>query len=196
VKVLRWRRGPTAWSNLHHMVGFWICVPLAVLSLTGSAIAFPEAVRLISGAPAAKGPQRPQPAAALPNPHLAVDDALAAARALVGPGEVQQIQLPTPGKRPAWTIQIKAQGRTSSVKVDDATGAARPQPQRDAPQGRGGGDPLMRLMRQLHNGGDTGPIWPWVIFTAGLAPALLGLTGVVIWLQRRGRKRAAVAAAA
>nr|QQZ51863.1 PepSY domain-containing protein [Phenylobacterium glaciei] len=45
--------GPSTLFNLHHLVGFWICLPLAVVSLTGVYIAFPR--------PAA-------PCSAFPNP--------------------------------------------------------------------------------------------------------------------------------
>ena len=69
------------------------------------------------------------------------------------------------------------------ARVDDATGRAEARP--DPPQGRGGGDPVMRLMRQVHDGGDTGPVWRAIIAAAGLAPALLGVTGTVLWFKRR-----------
>src|SRR6185312_13707354 len=35
LKGLRWRRSPSTLFNLHHMVGFWVCLPLAALSITG-----------------------------------------------------------------------------------------------------------------------------------------------------------------
>ena len=49
LKALRWRRGPSALFNLHHLIGFWICLPLAVLSLTGIYISFPQTSRAIFG---------------------------------------------------------------------------------------------------------------------------------------------------
>ena len=36
-QALRWRRGPSTLFNLHHLVGFWICLPLAVVLLRSSA---------------------------------------------------------------------------------------------------------------------------------------------------------------
>jgi uncharacterized iron-regulated membrane protein len=47
----------------------------------------------------------------------------------------------------------------------------------------------MRLMRRVHDGDDMGALWRAIIAAAGLAPALLGVTGTVLWLKRR---RAAV----
>jgi uncharacterized iron-regulated membrane protein len=191
---LAWRRSPTAWSNLHHMAGFWICVPLAALSFTGAAIAFPEVVRMVSGA-STPGAQGPRPGdAVLAAPRLTVDAAVAAALAETGPGRVQQVALPGPGKRPSWRIQVRGETGSMQVRVDDRTGraAARPAP----PPGPGGGDPVLRLMRQVHDGGEMGPVWRAIIAVAGLAPALLGVTGTVLWLKRRRPARAAIPAGA
>ncbi len=44
----RWRRGPGVLINLHYLTGFWISVPLAVLSLTGALIAFPDFTRSVA----------------------------------------------------------------------------------------------------------------------------------------------------
>ncbi|HEX7758429.1 MAG TPA: PepSY-associated TM helix domain-containing protein, partial [Caulobacteraceae bacterium] len=48
---LGWRRGPNIFSNLHHMGGFWICVPLFALSVTGVYIAFPTIGHALAGSP-------------------------------------------------------------------------------------------------------------------------------------------------
>jgi uncharacterized iron-regulated membrane protein len=69
------------------------------------------------------------------------------------------------------------------VRVDDRTGAAEARPA--PPPGPGGGDPVMRLMRRVHDGDDMGALWRAIIAAAGLAPALLGVTGTVLWLKRR-----------
>ena len=182
LKGFAWRRSPTAWSNLHHMAGFWICVPLALLSFTGAAIAFPDVVRMVSGAKAPAQGQRPGDAA-LAEPHLTVDAAVAAALAEAGSGRVQQVALPAPGPHPAWRVQLRSDAGAIQVRVDDRTGKAKASPA--PPPGPGGGDPLMRLMREVHDGDDSGPLWRAVIALAGLAPALLGVTGTVLWLQRR-----------
>ena len=190
LKGFAWRRSPTAWSNLHHMAGFWICVPLAVLSFTGAAIAFPDLVRMVSGAPApeARGPGQRPGDVALAEPRLSVDAAVAAALAEAGPGKVQQVVLPGPGKRPSWRIQVRGDKGAMQVRVDDGTGQAEARPA--PPPGPGGGDPLMRAMRQVHDGDGLGPVWRAIIALAGVAPALLGVTGTVLWLKRRKPARA------
>jgi uncharacterized iron-regulated membrane protein len=150
IKGLRWTRSPSGFSNLHHMVGFWACVPLALLSFTGAAIAFPDVVRAAQGKPAQppQPPQPPQPqragpqtqAAPLAQPHTAVADVIAAATAAAGgPGRVQQLTLPTQGARAAWRVQLRGPAGPVQVRVDDASGEARLQD--GPPPGPGGGDP-------------------------------------------------------
>jgi hypothetical protein len=35
-----------------------------------------------------------------------------------------------------------------------------------------------------------GPVWQTIIFAGGVAPAVLGVTGLIMWLRRRGRRLA------
>ena len=42
---LRWRRAPHTSTNLHHTLGFWISIPLAIVSLTGIHPSFPQTAR-------------------------------------------------------------------------------------------------------------------------------------------------------
>ncbi len=100
-----------------------------------------------------------------------------------GRARLQQMTLPTEGDRPAWRVQLRADGPPVQVRVDDASGKAKVQAA--PPQGTGGGDPVLRLMRTLHDGDDTGPAWQAIIVASGLAPALLGVTGTILWLVRR-----------
>jgi uncharacterized iron-regulated membrane protein len=184
LKGLRWRRSPSSLSNIHHLAGFWVCVPLAILSFTGAAIAFPDLVRAAQGKPAAPPRQPPSAAAPLAAPQLTADQALASALAAAGgPARLQQMTLPTQGGRPAWRVLLRADGPPVQMRVDDASGKAKAQPAQ--PQGPGGGDPVMRLMRSLHDGGGTGAVWQAIIVLTGLAPALLGVTGTLLWLVRR-----------
>ncbi|HET6971258.1 MAG TPA: PepSY-associated TM helix domain-containing protein, partial [Phenylobacterium sp.] len=64
LRGLRWRRGASTLFNLHHLAGFWTCLPLAVLSLTGVYIAFPQTSHALVGAP--PPPARPAGGLAAP----------------------------------------------------------------------------------------------------------------------------------
>jgi uncharacterized iron-regulated membrane protein len=86
-------------------------------------------------------------------------------------------------------VQLRTGHGPVQVRVDDAKGKARLQD--GPPPGPGGGDPVMRALRQIHAGDDTGPVWTAIIVATGLAPAILGVTGAVFWWRRR-RPRAAL----
>jgi len=207
VKGLRWRRSPLVWSNIHHLVGFWSCAFLAILSLTGVALAFPEVLRPFSPAPerAARFEGGPRgrfvfapPVAA---PKLTADQALSAAEKAAGATEFESLRLPTQGGAPRWQVVALGQDGRTVVSVDDQTGQASVFQGRgfgggfgDAFRGGGRGDgrgfgrpPAMRIVRLLHAGNDASMIWRVLIFVVGLVPTILSVTGVVIWLRTRRR---------
>jgi len=191
LKGLRWHRGGSQLFNLHHLIGFWISLPLAILSLTGVYISFPQTSHALFGAP--PPPQRaagPGRNAAPITPALGVDAAVAAA----GGGLPSVVNYPTAGKAPAWRIEFP--GR-KPVQVLDSTGEVKAS-RGGGPGGDGGAnrDSVSPLMRQIHDGADMGLVWRVLITVVGLAPAILGVSGVIMWLRRRARRRAVVRGAA
>ena len=46
----------------------------------------------------------------------------------------------------------------------------------------------MRLVRGIHEGSVGGAVWRFVVFVAGLIPAILAVTGVVMWWRARSWK--------
>jgi len=198
VKGLRWRRGASTLFNLHHMIGFWVCLPLAVLSLTGVYISFPQTSHALFGvpAPAARpgGPGRFAPPIA--HPTTGLETAVAAAMSARPGATLTGVNTPTKGKDPAWRIQLSQPGAKdpATVQVNDATGEVKkPRGRQGAGPGgggEGGPDPLSRWMRRIHDGAEMGIVWQTIIFLAGMAPAVLGVTGLVMWLRRRGRRLA------
>jgi len=181
---LRWTRSSWLSSNLHHMTGFWISLPLAILSISGAYIAWPQ---MVGASPQGQG-GRPGGgfAAPLASRHTNLDQATAAAEQAVGDdARLVSATVPTAGGKPSWRLQLRAPGAEPvTVRVDDATGRARAQPGR-ATEGPGGGDPFAVFMRRLHDGSGYGPAWQWIITLAGAAPTLLGITGAIVWLKRR-----------
>jgi uncharacterized iron-regulated membrane protein len=187
-KGLRWRRGDRKLdTNLHHMIGFWISVPLAFQAFTGVWIAWPQMMQLAglgSGGPRGGGGGMSRPMAA-DSVHLTLDQAIAAALAGSGPGKdkarVTAISWPT--SKEGWRISI---GKGGDMQVDDATGAATPAAKRE----QGG---LAMTIRHLHDGSAIGWGWRLLMLTWGIAPTALGITGLLMWL--RGRRWRAQAAA-
>ena len=197
LKGLRWRRGASTLFNLHHLVGFWVCIPLAVLSLTGVYISFPQTSRALFGLP--QPPPRNAPgrfAPPLPVTKLTLGQAVAAAQAKAPGAQVAEVNVPTRGKDPAWRIGLKVPGqeRPKTIQVVDATGevkGSRGGPgERERPGADARPDEFSPWVRQVHDGNEMGIVWQVIIFAGGLAPALLGISGVVMWLRRRARRRA------
>jgi len=174
----RWRRQPSFDANLHHQIGFWIALPLGILSLTGVIIAWPQMMGATNGL--RRGMQTP-----LTAPHLTIDRALAAA-SVNGPVTVTW---PT-GKDPVWNI---AAGRGHTLQVEDATGRLAADTRDDRQRAR-------PFYRRLHDGTGMGLVWQIIIFLGGLAPSVLGVTGILMWLRTRkwrtevARRKAAVIA--
>ncbi len=187
-RAFRWRRGNDVETNLHHQIGFWIALPLAMLSLTGAWISFPAFFGALTGAPAQQrggpggmgggGPDRFR-AKPLAAPRLTPDAALAAATAEAD-GAPVSIGWPTDAM-PTWRIGFAREGaRPAEVTVDDETGEVD-----RARNRRGANAGTARLMRQLHDGSNMGLAWQIVIFLGGVAPAVLGITGIIMWLRTR-----------
>lgn len=179
---LKWRRRSTTSDNLHHQSGFWVALPLAVLSFTGAWISFPAFFAALSGDP--PGPsmaERMRRNAALPaaETRLAPDSVLAAARPLAT-GALTGLAWPT-GPEGKWKVSFARPGGAAEVAVDD--GSARATPPK-APQP----ETTARLMRRIHDGTGMGAFWQTIIFLGGLIPALLAVTGILMWLQARRSK--------
>jgi uncharacterized iron-regulated membrane protein len=159
----RWKRQASLDGNLHHLVGFWIAVPLALLSLTGVIIAWPQMMGRTTNR-MTRVVQTPLAAT-----QLTIDQAIAAAGA-EGPVTVTW---PT-DKQPSWTI---AMGRKRTVEINDATAAVtRVEAQRER---------VRPLYRRLHDGTGMGLVFQVIIFLGGIAPAVLGITGIIMWLRTR-----------
>ena len=173
LRGFRWRRGRGVSNNLHHQTGVWIALPLAILSFTGVWISFPGLFEGRSGSPPA-GRFAPPLARPLNSP-----DAVMTAALRNSPGDPASLRWPTE-RDPTWTVTVRAKGERRVLVVDDRTGEVAAAPERIMRRGS---------MRALHDGTGTGPIWQTIIFIAGLAPAVLGVTGVIMWLRTRGWRR-------
>ena len=178
---LRWRRRPDFNSNLHHTGGFWIALPLTALSLTGVWISFPTVFNQFNGPQASSGgPGGPGgPASPLAQPELGADQALAAAQQ-VAPSQVALLAWPT-DKRAEWTVMVKGEGAPTEVKVRDSDASASTSPKKP--------ETLARTMRRIHDGSGMPLVWQIIIFVGGILPAILAVTGILMWLRMRRRRQ-------
>jgi uncharacterized iron-regulated membrane protein len=191
----RWRRSGDLMVNLHYLAGFWVAIPLAVLCLTGALISFPQFTRGAVGAfkpvsaQQGRGPGGPGGPGGAPmrRTALTIDEAATLALQAQPNTTLAAIDLPTRGRgAPSWRVQLRgADGATKTLQVaDEAGGAVRAAPERVVLEG----DKLIRLNRTVHGGERWGLLWKWIATAAGLVPALLGVTGVVVWARRQLRK--------
>ena len=188
LRGFRWRRGPLVSGNLHHQVGIWVAVPLAVLSFTGAYISFPDFFRGVTGAVAGEPAAAPRPRGPRPRPLAQPALPVEAAARAAGAGPLLSIRYPTE-RAAEWTVEVGAPGgEPLEVKVDDGSGRRLP-PEADD---RTTAERTARLMRVIHDGHDTNVVWQTLIFLGGLAPLVLGVTGAIMWLRTRAwRGRAA-----
>jgi uncharacterized iron-regulated membrane protein len=193
----RWKRGDRHFdTNLHHQFGFWIALPLFVLSLTGAWISFPAFFGAISGEAQQQRPGQPDRMAMMRAQPLettatSFDRAVATATPLAGK-PLTAVEWPTDMKA-QWSLSFGGQ----TVTVDDASGKA------EAAGARGPQkETTARLMRRIHDGTDMGLVWQVVIFLGGVLPTALAITGLTMWrrtrkwrgaAKRKGRGRLAAA---
>lgn len=182
----RWRRQNSTNANLHHQMGFWIAIPLAILSFTGFWISFPSVFgQFEPAATQQKGPppNREQAMRARPLERTAItpEAALAAAQPHAT-GRLVSITWPT-DQAPEWKIAFEREGGPAEVTVADGSAEVTPaRPPR--------AETRARFMRRLHDGTGMGLAWQIIIFIGGIIPALLAVTGIVMWLRSRGWKAA------
>jgi uncharacterized iron-regulated membrane protein len=208
---LRWRRAPQITTNLHHLFGFWISIPLAVVSFTGIYLGFPQTMRQVmsSIAPMTPQGQRPGIGTVARDARLTPDGALSAALSSQPDARAAVIFLPTArantGGRatgaeregrseggsatgPSWRVQLRnaVSGETTTVTVDDRSGNV------ERPPGPLAGDRAAQWIRWIHEGSHSGPIWQFAVFLTGVFPLVFAVTGVIMWWRgRRSRKEVA-----
>jgi uncharacterized iron-regulated membrane protein len=188
----RWRRSPATSANLHHLLGFWISLPLAIVSATGTYLSFPQTARTALSSVVPMSPQGPRRGAGELAHDLALtpDRALSMARAAVPEMLPAAILLPSAARSssqlPSWRIDFRSTQSLQSmtVAVDDRSGTARrlPDPL--------GGDRMAQWIRWIHEGSHAGPAWRLAVFLCGIFPTALAITGLVIWLRGRMRRGA------
>ena len=181
---LRWRRRNTLNANIHYLAGFWIVIPLAMLSFTGAWISFPKVFGVFEARPAPSQQNRAAALRARPlaETRMTVDRAVELASAH-STGPLLSVSWPTDQKA-EWKISYQRQGAPAEVIVADGEGSVEP-PKPPQPE------TLARTMRRLHDGTGMGPVWQTIIFLGGVVPALLSITGIVIWWRARSPRQRA-----
>ncbi len=185
LRGLRWTRSGRFTFNLHHLIGFWISIPLAVVSFTGIYLAFPQTARNAMSTVAPMGPPRGGGQIAQ-HTTLAADRAVDIARKSAPNAEPAALFLPVQQRGEAnvsWRVEMKERDNAFTVTVDDQSGQAKV----IAPQS---GDRAAAWIRWIHEGSHSGPLWAAVVFLTGIFPTVFAVTGIMMWLRKRSDRRA------
>ena len=186
LRGLRWRRHRNVDANLHHLFGFWIALPLFVLSLTGAWISFPTFFGPLvgeNGRPMGFSAERAAMNRAKP---LATTQLTVAEAAQKLPAGVQISQISWPNDyKPQWRFTLASPAKPTSIVIDDASGRIMPAPPID--RGSAG---MAQWMRHIHDGTGMGIVWQAILFATGLLPAVLAVTGIIMWARARRWRRA------
>lgn len=180
---LRWKRHNNFDTNLHHQLGFWISLPLFILSATGVWISFPawfagfeaQSAQRGGGGGGDGGPGRFAPP--LEVPQATLQSAIAKAEA-AGGGTATLVGWPTEAK-PEWSIELLDGTTPAKVSVSAEDHVAKVESRGEEPE------TVARLMRRIHDGNGFPLWWQIVVFLGGILPAALAVTGIIIWWRAR-----------
>lgn len=193
-----WKGGTTRLNfDLHRVLGVVLVVPLFALALTGVYLVFPGYVRPIYTAfvdaprPPAAPHSKPVPGATA----ISVEAAMVRARQAIPAARVTSVQIPGRDngvyavrmKSPEDPDQHYSNGKTL-VYVDQYDGAVLAV--RNARNLPTGSRVVHDWLFPTHTGEIAGLAGRWIAFFAGLTPAVLYLTGLVVWWNRRKLRKA------
>jgi uncharacterized iron-regulated membrane protein len=180
-QALGMRQGIAASRNIHYLSGFYGALVLALLSFTGIWLAYPDAARNLLGA-APRAIQAPEPAGG--QEPVGPDAAVNAARALYPNARVTGLSVPA-GPRGVYRVNLRSGEDAVAVFLDPASGSVL---RRYDPATQGAGDRFLAAIRLLHTGDGFG-LGRMILFLAGLLPAILAVSGALIWLRARRAER-------
>jgi uncharacterized iron-regulated membrane protein len=190
LRGLRWTRSPRFTMNLHHLIGFWISLPLAVISATGIYLGFPQTARTAMSSVAPMS----APARGIFAGETAQQSVLSADRAIeiarqAEPGATPSLLLLPQQQhgehKLSWRLQMtRDSGETVTLTIDDQNGQAAPAVTMRS------GDRAASWIRWIHEGSHTGPAWAGLVFLTGVCPTIFALTGLIMWLRKRADRRA------
>jgi len=185
-----WRPSRRVLWELHRAVGIWSVTFIALSAITGLSFVFPDGFRsvvsLVSPLTVPRSPQSGPPASPVPSWPAMIEQAQSYA---VG-RPIARVVLPF-GERGAFLVMFAERSPTPagsellSIYLDQYTGGRLS----GTTTPRTWGDAVMARMIPLHVGGIGGQGGRVAWFLFGLAPAVLYLTGMLVWWRRVVRPR-------
>ncbi len=196
-----WRRGfvvdfsrdrrRVAWQ-LHRAIGVWSVALIAMTAITGLSLVFPAGFRAmvnrISTITVSRSPQSGAPTGTSRKPTWR--EVIDRARPLAAGQHVARVVLPF-GDRGAYLVMFAERSPTpasselTSIYIDQYSGQRLANTVAELTWG----DAVMAQMMPLHVGGVGGHAGRIAWFVLGLSPAVLFVTGLIVWWRRVVRPR-------
>ena len=191
------RSGRRFQYDLHKSTGIIAAVLLLVISFSGVYMIFPAWIRpcvlavLDDGQPRSEN-KKPTPVTA--GRRIDVSRATAIAQYVFPDAEFKRVKLPSQPKD-SFEVRLRQPGEVrkssgnSRVWIDQFSGevlSVRDWNQRSA------ADAFFAWQFPLHNGEAFGLVGRWIVFVSGLMPAVLYVTGLLVWWRRRRARRSQV----
>lgn len=198
-----WRAG---WKrvvfDLHNALGIWLLAPVVVLSITGAYFTWPAIYRdvVATMSPLTRRPAPRSTVPTTPGPVVSLDAVITEARRANPDLPALRVDLPGGPASPYLVVMEPSPGagprHATTSFVDRYSGTVLEV--RRGGQARTWGDAVIEWLPPLHTGHFGGPVVQGVWAVLGLTPAVLFVTGFLMWWNRvvLPRRRAATRAAA
>jgi len=176
--------------DLHRAVGFWACAFLIVIGATGAGLVFPDQAKSISYLVFA-GMNAPGKSKSAEGASKPVSVLIASAQTAMPEGEISRLMFPSKAGEP-FIIRKRTPNELhpngmNYIFIDPVTSKVL---RVDRDHGDNRALSAMNLRYPLHVGLYAGNVSRVLHALAGLTPALLAATGILVWWNRRfGKKK-------
>jgi uncharacterized iron-regulated membrane protein len=179
-------RGARLQRELHGAAGFYACVMLVVMSISGMTLAFPQTIRAALHFPAPRLPRGD-------NAPFDIDAVIARAQQAAPGASLVELRLPNAPGRPVM-LSLHADGTLAGAPpiIAMIDPAGRFVLSLEDPRTESTGAAVLAWLRAIHFGQAFGPAWRAAVVLTGILLPLLTVTGATLWfLRQRNRNRLA-----
>ena len=163
--------------ELHAATGIWIFLVFMAVSFSGVVIAWPQVMGMN---PPGFNPRALPTVEVQDAKRLGATEAVIAARAAVPGMEPRSITYPPRPDQPIAVNYLSHGAINASVLLNPYDGKVL--------MVRDASERFQAWMRPVHDGGEMGPLWRFLVFLSGLVPLLFVITGIIMWWKKRQRR--------